>query len=233
MQAHAKGKLTSKEVFDNTAVFLLAGAETTYNVALFLMLNMTENDSFQDSIQSDAVLSVYCLFTFSLDPLTCLTHTGSPVKKEYVTYANMMKCSRMVYLVYETLRIYSPVPYSSRTIKSEQECGGVTLPPNTSYTYMKLAVGHNPKLFKDPLKVELDRYQKVAGGDSTFLPFGIGQRSCIGNIFGIIQLTLLGCMLTQNFRLGQTAAVGDLNLHTTVTLQMHHLPLVIVKKEGH
>lgn len=143
---------------------------------------------------------------------------------------NLFKCSRMAFLVYETLRIYSPVPYSSRTIKAEITDNGVVVPPNTSFTYMKLAVGHNPKIFPNPLKVDVERYKKVAGGDTSFLPFGVGVRSCIGNVFGILQLTLLGAMLTQHFRIGQTKNSKDLDLHTTVTLQIHQLPLILTRK---
>jgi len=101
----------------------------------------------------------------------------------------------------ESLRLCPVVPHLSRVASEDVELGehkivaGQTVVP---CTYM---AHHNPLIFPQP---EEFRPQRFAGGQSyssSYFPFGIGDRTCVGRPFIMRQMTVILATLFQNANL--------------------------------
>jgi cytochrome P450 family 6 len=89
----------------------------------------------------------------------------------------------------ETLRKYPTVPFMDRISCSDYELpaangnGKVTLPAGTNVCIPILALHHDPTYYPGPNKFDPDRFTKEnkrCRPNYTYIPFGEGQRICIG-----------------------------------------------------
>jgi hypothetical protein len=89
----------------------------------------------------------------------------------------------------ETLRKYPILPFLDRMSCSDYELpaangnGILTLPAGTSVYIPVLALHHDPTYFPEPEKFDPDRFteeNKESRPNYTYMPFGEGQRKCIG-----------------------------------------------------
>jgi cytochrome P450 len=60
-------------------------------------------------------------------------------------------------------------------------------------------IHHHPALWENPETFAPERFLDRKFSKSTFLPFGIGSRFCIGNHFATAELTLLLSLLVERF----------------------------------
>jgi cytochrome P450 len=89
----------------------------------------------------------------------------------------------------ETLRKYPILPLLDRISSSDYQLpaangtGTVTLPAGTNVYIPVLALHHDPTYFPEPEKFDPDRFteeNKRSRPNYTYIPFGEGQRLCIG-----------------------------------------------------
>lgn len=76
--------------------------------------------------------------------------------------------------VEETLRYDPPVTQSLRTVVTDTEIGGVTIPAGASVLPMLMAGAHDPALHTDPQRFDIER------ADKTHFAFGGGAHFCLG-----------------------------------------------------
>jgi cytochrome P450 len=89
--------------------------------------------------------------------------------------------SYLVHVLEETLRLFPPVPFSSKVVPA----GGVVelghqIPAGTNLMWMKTAVGLNGDVFQEPERFDPDRFASRRESILQALPFGAGPRHCIG-----------------------------------------------------
>ena len=89
----------------------------------------------------------------------------------------------------ETLRKYAIVGFLDRINSSNYELpapngnGTITLPAGTGVYIPVLALHHDPTYFPEPEKFDPDRFteeNKHSRPNYTYIPFGEGQRMCLG-----------------------------------------------------
>lgn len=76
----------------------------------------------------------------------------------------------------ETLRLYPPVSLVMRFATADTEVGGVTIRKGMPVYAMLAVACHDPEVFPDPYKFDLDRQNA-----KEHLAFGYGMHTCIGN----------------------------------------------------
>jgi cytochrome P450 len=65
----------------------------------------------------------------------------------------------------------------------------VRIMPGTEVIYSPVAMHRDPSLFPDPLRLDPDRWLGVnALAHRGFIPFGLGNRQCVGDAFAITML---------------------------------------------
>ena len=101
------------------------------------------------------------------------------------------------------MRLYPPVPVMSRMAGRDLELGGWRLGRGTLVILPIFAIHRHRKLWPDPDRFDPERFFAEAEARhlrSQFMPFGFGQRSCIGLAFAMLEATALFATLVRGAR---------------------------------
>ncbi len=179
-----KHDLKQDEVVVNSALFIVAGSETTANLlsGLFarLIWNPDKYQKLKDEIRSS--------FT----------------DESQMTNDNLMKLPYMNACIEEGLRIHPPVPTGLlRTVpKDGDTIDGMWVPGGTSVAVSSWAAAHNPKNFQDCDSFVPDRWLSDAYDQDNkkgMQPFSLGPRGCIGKHLSYMEMRLILGRLLWNF----------------------------------
>ena len=117
----------------------------------------------------------------------------------------------------EVLRLYPPAWIGPRRAVRDFEFGGYSVPRGAYVNYCSWASHRIPEVFPDPeafIPERFTRERKAALPRGAYVPFGGGQRICIGKRFGQTEVKLVATMLLQRLRLdalpGRTMTVRQM-----------------------
>ncbi|XP_039452385.1 probable cytochrome P450 6a14 [Culex pipiens pallens] len=178
-----KGDLTLDEAAAQSLVFFVAGFETS-----------SSNQA-------------YCLYELALNPY-CQEKARESVLKAIEKHGglNYEAVNDMLYLdqcINESLRLYPSVPVLERKTFQSYKIpdSDVTIPKGMKIHIPVFAIQRDEQYYPEPLKFNPDRFhpsEVAKRHSSTFLPFGDGQRACIGLRFGMLQSRMgLAAMLSK------------------------------------
>ncbi|OWM65661.1 isoflavone 2'-hydroxylase-like [Punica granatum] len=104
-------------------------------------------------------------------------------------------------IIYETLRLYTPVPLLLPHLSSE-DCtlGGYHVPAHTIVMVNAWAIHRDPKQWQEPTSFVPERFEGIGNDDrhKLILPFGMGRRACPGaplahRLIGLTMGVLIQC----------------------------------------
>ncbi|HWC08519.1 MAG TPA: cytochrome P450, partial [Solirubrobacterales bacterium] len=132
----------------------------------------------------------------------------------------------------EVLRLYPPAWIGPRRAVRDFEFGGYSVPRGAYVYYCSWASHRIPEVFPEPeafIPERFTRERKAALPRGAYVPFGGGQRVCIGKRFGQIEVKLVASMLLQRLRLdalpGRTVTIRQMpTLSPKGGLRMRVLP---------
>jgi cytochrome P450 len=105
----------------------------------------------------------------------------------------------------EAMRLYPPAPVMARQCAEPLNIGGHRLPAGTQLVIPIYAIHRHRKLWSDPDRFDPDRFltEAEAGRSRTqYMPFGGGQRVCIGATFALMEATVLLATFVRAARFG-------------------------------
>jgi cytochrome P450 family 135 len=91
-------------------------------------------------------------------------------------------------VVKETLRLRPPVALAMRMVKEPYEIGGYEVQPGMLLAPCIFMLHRRPELYPDPLAFRPERFLEQPSGTYTWIPFGGGQRHCIGRSFAMMEI---------------------------------------------
>ena len=106
-------------------------------------------------------------------------------------------------VVDEVLRLYPPAWIGPRRAVRDFEFGGYSVPRGAYVNYSSWASHRLPEVFPEPEAFVPERFtreRKAALPRGAYVPFGGGQRVCIGKRFGQTEVKLVTTMLLQRLR---------------------------------
>lgn len=109
--------------------------------------------------------------------------------RDPATPAQLSELPQLQGVLLESLRILPPVWMLSRSTTTELELGGHVLQPNTFVFVCVYAIHRDPVLWPNPEGFDPQRWANGARPlhRAAFLPFGAGQRRCIGEHFALLE----------------------------------------------
>ncbi|KAG8819652.1 hypothetical protein FRC19_009628 [Serendipita sp. 401] len=171
-----------EELVGNVFIFLFGGHETTAHSLAFTLGLLAAHPDVQQKLYE------------SLKEL--VSEGGSP------TYADIVRWPYGLAVIYEALRLYSPVSVFPKlaaedsTFVTYSNDGDntpilITIPKDTTILIDIAAIHRNPKYWKEPNEFRPERFMGDYNRDA-FFSFGAGPRSCMGKRFSEIEaLTFL------------------------------------------
>jgi cytochrome P450 len=108
----------------------------------------------------------------------------------------------------EAMRLYPPIWIMERRALADDTIGGYTIPAGSSVVISPYVTHRDSRFWDNPEGFDPDRFapQNAESRDShCYIPFGLGQRLCIGNHFALMEAQIVLAMIVQAFRLDLVA----------------------------
>jgi cytochrome P450 len=173
--------LSNEQVRDEVLTMLAAGTQTTATTMAWALHVMSQRDDIQDHAYEEV---------------------REVLGNDVVEYGHL---DRLVYirnLISETLRLWPPAWLFSRRTAGEVRLGDHVLPPGAAVLFSPYAIHRDPELFADPDVFDPDRWlpeRAKAVPRTAFIPFGAGNRQCIGEGFAWVEASIVLATLLQRW----------------------------------
>ncbi|KAH7956682.1 hypothetical protein HPB52_011677 [Rhipicephalus sanguineus] len=121
--------------------------------------------------------------------------------EDEATYESLRSMVLLDAVVSETLRMYSPTSVLTRICSRSTTIAGVRFTPGMRVEIPAHAMHYDPEFFPEPESFKPERFlpeHKDSINTYTYLPFGVGPRSCIGMRMGMVQVKYILYRLLQN-----------------------------------
>jgi cytochrome P450 len=110
--------------------------------------------------------------------------------------------TRMVFQ--EAMRLYPPIWIMERRVLADDTIGGFAVPAGSTVVLSPYVTHRHPGFWENPEAFDPERFAPGAaeGRDPhCYIPFGLGQRLCIGNHFAMMEAQVILAVVSQRFRL--------------------------------
>ena len=176
------GTMTDRELRDQLITLLVAGHDTTATGLSWALERLTRHPAILDKAVRAAEASA----------------AGDPAGDEFLDA-----------VAKETLRIRPVVFDVGRIVKEPVELAGYRLPPGVMVAPGIGLVHSNSAQYPHPDRFDPDRMVGATPGPTTWLPFGGGNRRCLGATFAMVELRVVLREVLRRVELSTTTAAGE------------------------
>jgi enediyne biosynthesis protein E7 len=165
--------LTPSELRDQLLTLYVAGHETTSHALTWTLYLLSRNPAVLTRLRAE-LARVLDGRAPSFADLAELTYTEQVVK--------------------EALRLYPPAFVIPRHASEDTQVGPYRVPKDSEVVLWIYATHHDPRWYPDPERFFPERFdpaQEAARPRTAYVPFGAGQRACIGQLFALIEAQLI------------------------------------------
>ncbi|CAM0872995.1 unnamed protein product [Alopecurus aequalis] len=168
-------------IVDNCKSIYFAGYESTAVTAAWCLMLLGLHPEWQDRVREEVMEAC----------------GGRPVDSQ-----SLQKMKNLTMVIQETLRLYPAGAFVSRMALQELNLGGVHIPKGVNI-YIPVSTMHlDPKLWgPDAKEFNPARFSDARPQLHSYLPFGAGARTCLGQGFAIAELKILISLIISKFEL--------------------------------
>ncbi|RLJ40777.1 cytochrome P450 [Litoreibacter meonggei] len=175
-----KRSMNTSELRDNLLTFIVAGHETTALTLAWALYLCAFDQDVQDSARDEA---------------------QSVLQGRTATAMDLAKLPYIRKIIDETLRLYPPAAFLSRTAQVQDELCGRPIAPGDTVMLPVYALHRSRLLWDDPDSFDPDRFAEDKKVDRfAYLPFGDGPRICIGMSFAVQEAVIILATLLSRFK---------------------------------
>ncbi len=174
--------MSDKQLIDNLLTFLVAGHETTAKALTWTLYLLARAPEWQECVRAE------------VSEVAGRAPVGA-------AHLDRLKVTRQV--LQEAMRLYPSAPVLTRVTSTFVELGGYSIGPGVLIFMPIFAIHRHRKLWDDPDRFDPERFTSEREKKllrTQFMPFGFGQRTCIGMSFAMIEATVLLAMLVRGAR---------------------------------
>ncbi|XP_043723687.1 cytochrome P450 734A1-like [Telopea speciosissima] len=180
----SESSITVRDIVEECKSFFIAGKQTTSNLLTWTTVLLAMHPEWQQKAREEV--------------LRVCGSRDSPSKDA------IPKLKTLSMVVNETLRLYPPAIATIRRAKTDVELGGYKIPRGTELLVPIIAVHHEPALWgHDATEFNPGRFSegvvRAANHPMAFIPFGHGDRTCIGQNLAMLQAKLAISSILQRF----------------------------------
>lgn len=125
-------------------------------------------------------------------------------------------------VLYETLRLYPPVPIDGKNcVRDDILPAGQKMPAGSKLTFMVYAMGRDPNTYPEPDKVKPERWIPFKEPSPFEFPvFQAGQRICLGMNMAIFEAKIAAAMILREFSFDMAPGEADKITYLPTALTM-------------
>ena len=161
--------MTFEEIHDELVTMLLAGHETTSTALCNTLIWLSKKPEILAKVREEVAE----------------LGGGNALDPDQVRGAKYTMA-----LIKEVLRHNPVVPIISRRVKQDWTFGGKTYPAGTDISPSIYLVHHNPQVWEEPQSFRPERFLERSYKPWEYMPFGFGNRTCIGMAFAYYELSI-------------------------------------------
>jgi cytochrome P450 len=193
-----KGNLMSdKQIRDEVITIFSAGHETTANLLSWTLYLLARHPDVLAKLRQE------------LDTL---------LQGEIPTAEDLQQLVYTRAVLNESMRFRPPVGIIMRKIIKDTEIDGYSLKQGGLAIFSIYNIHHHPDFWQQPEQFDPERFLNGENRRFSFMPFGTGERICIGNHFALLESQILLSMIVQNFDL-QLLNTDEAEIEMAVTLK--------------
>ena len=148
------------------------------------------------------------------------------------TVAQLDRLPLLDAVVKETLRILPPVPFLARKVVEEVDLGEIRVGPRDRVVCSPYVTHHLNEIYAEPQRFLPRRWFDIKPGMYEYLPFGAGQRACIGKTFATAEIKVALAMILTRFRLTVQPGARIDRLVQVMMRPRQGLPMSIHRQDG-
>jgi cytochrome P450 len=174
--------MDDRQLRDEVATLFLAGYETTSLALAWAVHFLTQHPAVmqQMQVEVDQVLA-----------------------GNLPTFADLPKLTYTRRVLQESMRLRPPSFWTPRTAIADDEIDGYRIPAGSQVISFTYAIHRHPDFWPDAERFDPDRFtpeNSTTRHHFAWLPFGAGQRQCIGRDFALLEGQLALAMLVQRYQ---------------------------------
>jgi len=173
-------------VRNELVTFIVAGHETVASALSWALCLLSENPTYQELIFNE---------------VQEVLGERTPV---FADYPNLPATKAVLD---EAMRLYPPAWVLTRSTIADDEIAGVEIKAGSLIVISPWVVHRDPVAWPDANKFDPTRFlnqRKIEQG--SFIPFGLGNRMCIGKDFALFEAVIALAMLVRRFKFEPTQA---------------------------
>ncbi|GMP94202.1 hypothetical protein CsSME_00043742 [Camellia sinensis var. sinensis] len=177
-------RITVETVIDECKAIYIAGHETTTTLLSWSVLLLAIHTDWQEEARKE-VLELF--------------------GQQHPNAEGIPRMKKMSMIINESLRLYPPIMYITKKAQRKVKLGQLTLPANINVTILILALHFDPQIWGDDVYLfKPERFSEgiakaTNNNPGVYLPFGFGQRSCVGMNFAINETKIALSMILQRY----------------------------------
>jgi len=177
--------LSHEEIRDQILTFLIAAHETSAHTLAMTISNIAIYANVAAKVQEE----LHQVF-------------GNSDRK--TEYEDTFKMPYLSAVIKETLRMYPTAPDVYRVATQDTELGPYKIPKGAEINIAMMGVHYNPNVWENPTIFTPERFlntdeSDAAASSGSFVGFGYGRRSCIGQNFAMLEMRLVLSTLLRKF----------------------------------
>ncbi|MED7950623.1 cytochrome P450 [Streptomyces sp. BE303] len=201
--------MTDEEIHEHVITFLVAGIPTSAAVLAWSLHFLGQDPGLEARLHSEVDL---------------VLDDGPP------TWAHLGRLDLTTRTLTEVMRYYPPGWLLTRVAMHDTVLAGRRIPEGTVILFSPYLLHHRPDLHPAPGLFDPDRWlpeRRHAMARDTFIPYGIGSRKCIGEVYGIVELTLALSVIARRWRLTPVPGAGAHLTDPKPSAVIHPAPLTM------